>query len=64
MSYFPLLIQITQPHGLEPSARPGFDYDKYLIVEDVKDLPNNISFIVLQTNFTGHSVNRRCNEAI
>ena len=59
MNYFPLLIKITDSHGLEPSARPGFDYDQYLIVNDINELPNNISFKVCQTNFTGHSVNKK-----
>ena len=55
--YFPLLIQITEPSGLEGSAIAGKDYDEYLVVETASELPQGISFIVLQTNFTGKSVN-------
>lgn len=55
--WFPILIEITQPHGLEPGVTPGKDYDKYLIIKDFEDFPIGTSFKVLQYNFTGKSVN-------
>lgn len=57
-NYFPLLIEITEPSGLEYDARPGWDYDAYLICNNINELPNGVSFKVLQTNFTGHSVRK------
>lgn len=54
-----MLIQITEPHGLESSAKAGKDYDEYLICKTPEELPHDCSFKILQTNFTGKSVNEK-----
>lgn len=47
---YPIIIEYTGPHGLEPSAVEGVDYCKYKVVYNDLGLPKDASFKIIATN--------------
>ena len=48
-SIFPIVIEYTGPHGLEPDAIKGIDYKQYELIKDSIKLPINCEFRIIAT---------------
>lgn len=50
MNNFPIVIEITEPHGLEHGAEEGVDYFRYMLITSPDKLPSGVAFKIIATS--------------